>query len=312
MSFDGWLDARDATSAAREWETLDATPVQITTDRSTRSDAVAVLAASFLGHSPDRFKWFMAEPYESEQLPPATSRTGGQVPRLVFDGAVLCDHDCGHSVEIREVVEGTRGMQHIKVEWYWGEFTRDGGNGGGATFVRVFDRSSKSAVSIRTYEETAWLIGDAIDLAPLDLFGERVEFELTWETCDVDMVRGLVARLATALDAQFDTSTIWPGGMVNERINEVGEMRFRQRDYRYASGGFAISVSQFVDLAVNDAGRISFVIEGLRMGWLRGSLYAAKGSQLSVTGSIDPRLPRAQLSATLDRLAGIPNLKITS
>jgi hypothetical protein len=305
VSFDGWLDARDAATAAREWETLDAKGVQIGIDRSTRPDAVAVLAASFLGHPPDRFKWFMAEPWESEQLPPATSRTGGEVPRLVFDGVVLCDHDCGHSVEIREVVEGTRGMQHIKVEWYWGDFTREGGNGGGATFVRVFDRISRRAASIRTHHETAWMIGDAIDLAPLDLFGKRVELELTWKTYGVDMVRGLVAQLAADLDAHFATSTTWPGGMIMERINEVGDQRFRQRDFRYASGAFAIGVSEFVDLAVNDAGRTSFVVEGLPKGWLRGSLD-------TVTGWIDLRLPRAQLDATLDRLAGIPDVKITS
>lgn len=312
MSFDAWLDARDAATAVREWETLDAKAVQITSDRSTRSDAVAVLAASFLGHPPDRFKWFMAEPWESEQLPPATSRTGGEVPRLVFDGVVLCDHDCGHSVEIREVALGTRGMQHIKVDWYWGEFTREGGNGGSATFVRVFDRSGRRAVSIRTHYETAWMIGDAIDLAPLDLFEKRVELALTWKTYDVDMVRGLIAQLAAALDARFETSTTWPGGMVIERINEVGDLRFRQRDFRYASGAFAIDVSQVVDLAVNDAGRTSFVIEGLPMGWLRGSLDTHEDSQFPVTGSIDLRLPRAQLDATVDRLAAIANLKITS
>lgn len=311
-SFDAWLDARDAATVARAWETLDARGVPITKDRSTRADAVAVLAASFLGSPLDRFAWFMAEPWESERLPPATSRTGAEVPRLVFDGEVLCDHGCGHSVEIREVVEGTRGIQHVKVEWYWGEFTRDGGNGGGATFVRVFDRSSRRAVSIRTYWETAWMIGEGIDLAPLDLFGERVAFELAWKTYDVDMVRGLVAQIVAALDARFDASTTWPGGMVNERINEVGDMRFRQRDYRYASGAFAIGVSQFVDLAVNDAGRTTFVIEGLPMGWLRGTLDVASDRPSAVTGAIDPRLPRAQLAATLDRLAAIPQLRITS
>src|SRR5205085_698025 len=164
---------------------------------------------------------------------------------------------------IREVALGTRGMQHIKVEWYWGEFTRDGGNGGGATFVRVFDRSSRRAVSIRTYYETAWMIGDAIDLAPLDLFAKRVDFELTWNTDGVDMVRGLVAQLAAHLDARFETSTTWPGGLVSERINEVGDKRFRQRDFRYASGAFAIGLSEFVDLTVNEGAHTRFVVEGL-------------------------------------------------
>jgi hypothetical protein len=314
VSFDGWLDARDAATAVREWATMDARGVPITSDRSTRSDAVAVLAASFLGHPPHRFAWFMAEPWESEQLPPATARTGGEVPRLVFDGVVLCDQECGHSVEIREVVEGMRGVHHIKVDWHWGEFTREGGNGGGATFVRVFDRSSKRAVSIRTYHDTAWVIGDAIDLAPLDLFEKRMELELTWKTSDVDMVRGLVAQLVGDL-AGFEMSTTWPGGMVLERINEVGDLRFRQRDFRYAKGAFAIAVSQFVDLAVNDAGRTTFVVEGLPTGWLRGSLETQEDPQRPVTGSIVLRLPRAQLEATLERLAGmagIAHVKITS
>lgn len=311
MSFDAWLDARDAATAARAWETLDAKAFPLAIDRSTRSDAVAVLAASFLGHPPDRFKWFMAEPWESEQLPPATSRTGGEVARLVFDGVVLCDHDCGHSVEIREVVEGPRGMQHIKVEWYWGEFTREGGNGGGATFVRVFERSSRRAVSIRTHWETAWMIGDPIDLASLDLFEKRVDFELTWKTYDADMVRDLVAELVADLDVRFATSTTWPGAMVDERINEVAERRFRQRDFRYASGPIAIGMSEFVDLAVNDAATTRFVVEGLAVGWLRGSLHTGKDSQSPVAGSMDLRLPRARLEATLDRLARLPNVKIT-
>ena len=47
------------------------------------------------------------------------------------------------------------------------------------------------------------------------------------------------------------------------------------------------------------------------MGWLGGSLDTDKDSQFAVTGSIDPRLPRALLDATLGRLARIPNLKIT-
>ena len=54
--------------------------------------------------------------------------------------------------------------------------TREGGNGGGQTFVRVFDRSDRRAVAIRLYEDFVWTIGEPIDLSPLDLFGDRVEF----------------------------------------------------------------------------------------------------------------------------------------
>lgn len=100
--------------------------------------------------------------------------------------------------------------------------------------------------------------------------------------------------------------------MVLERINEVGDKRFRQRDFRYASGAMAIAVCQFIDLDIDDSGRTSFLVEGLPMGWLGGSLDTDQVSGFPVTGSIDLRLPRAQLDATLERLAGIPHLKITS
>jgi hypothetical protein len=315
MSFDGWIDARDGETLAREWATVNAKSVAIGEARwlSIKPTAVAVLAANFLGSSPDCFAWFAAEPWESEKLPPPTFSVGREVSRCTFEGVVHVPHECGEVWKIRELVEGPRGVQHIDLQYHWGEYTRDGGNGGGLTVVRLYDRSTAQGVSIRLSGQDVWVIGEPLDLSALDLFSQRTELRLPWKRYDPDAILGLVARLAADLDAHFDTAPAWPGGLVSDEV--VGtDTRVRRREYRYASGGYAIEMSDFrypEDLP-EGTGRMNTRIEGLPWGHqVCPRLEGSDDPVWGMKGSLDLTLPRAQLDATIARLAAIPGIELT-
>jgi hypothetical protein len=337
MSFDGWLDARDCETAMREWQALAPIKVEIGREQplspqiermlGIRPDAAVLLAASFLGIPPERFAWFTIdwsrlndthEALRQKHRPPApTFEVSRTVPRCCLDGYVMCEHECAESWEIREVIEGARGLQHIRIDHYWGEQTRDGSGGGGgsATFVRLYDRSASRGVSIRLYDDAAWTIGEPIDLGPLDLFGDRTEFMLAWKACDIDAVRGLCAQLTADLDAHFDTSTSWPGRVTEDRVidNKEYNFRIRLRQQRFEAGAFAITIDQRLDPDGKDeTGSAAVNVHGLPWGHtVAAYLNRSDDPVFRVSGSLDVRLPRKQLESTLARLAAIPDIKIT-
>ena len=319
MSFDGWLDARDSATVEREWATLGARRVRIESgkqDRGVRPQGAAVLAARFLGCSPDRFAWWTRERYlDDAKWPEPTYKHVNDVTRSVLDGDFALDQpDCSEAWYIREVVEGTRGVQHITVECQWGEMTREGGNGRSTTVIRIFDRSTRCAVSIPLYSSVVWTIGD-IDLTPLDLFEQRARFKLAWKTYDIDSLRGFFAQLSADLDAHFDTSTTWPGGPTCDEIidNREYNFRVRKRTYRYSSGGYAIELDELIGPEAKDGtGWLTVDIQGLPWGHdVSGRIDSTKDPVWGVEGWIDLTLPHAQLDATLARLAAIPGIQLT-
>jgi hypothetical protein len=336
MSFGDWLDARDGDAVARAWETLGATRVDVGREEplspqiermlGIRADAAALLAASFLGVPPHRFAWFTIdwsrlndthEALRQKHRPPApTFEVSRTVPRCQLDGHVMCEHECAESWEIREVLEGTRGVQHIRIDHYWGEQTRDGSGGGGgsATFIRVFDRRASRGASIRLNYDVS-TIGEPIDLTPLDLFGDRTEFKLAWKTCDLDAARGLFAQLTADLDAHFDTSTGWPGRVTEDRVVDSKEYNFRirLRKQRFEAGAFAITIDERLDPDGKDeTGSASLHVHGLPWGHtVAAYLNPSDDPMFGVSGSLDLRLPRKQLEATLARLAAIPGITVT-
>src|SRR5688572_27970698 len=189
VSFDGWLDARDSDSVVREWATLDARRVEIGNwsppVRAIRPEGAALLAAQVLGCSPECFAWFASERHSRPATWPAPSFTvGREVSRSFLDHDFdVSEPGCSEAWQIREVIDGVRGVQHITIDCTWGEMTREGGNGRSTSVVHVYDRGAARAVSIPLYSTAAWVIGD-VDLAPLDLFAQRTDFKLAWNTYD--------------------------------------------------------------------------------------------------------------------------------
>jgi hypothetical protein len=324
VSFGDWLDARDGEAVARAWSTLGATRVEVGRHPrfvlGIRPEGAALLAAAFLGGSPERFAWFAAErPQEDEEdlRPPPTFAVDRTVPWCFLDGAVDVKRECGETWVLREVIEGTRGLQFITLDHVWGEQTRDGSGGGGgsASVVRLFDRTTSNAVSLRLWSNDVWTIGSPIDLAPLDLFAHRASYKLRWARPEIDPVRGLLAQLTADLDAHFDTSTTWPGGVTEDLVIENREYNFRtrRRVQRFESGPYAIQLDESLDPDGDDhAGLIFAVVNGLPWGHeLKARICATRDPVWGVDGWIDFTLPLAQLEAAVARLAAIPEIEVT-
>ena len=327
MGFDGWLDARDGETVAREWQTLGAKRVEIGRRQplppriermlGIKPDAAALLAAAFLGVSPERFAWFMDDQVGAKKPPPPTYEIRRDVPECTIDAVVACTRECTEAWQIREAIEGARGVQHIRIEYFYGEQTRDGSGGGGGsvTVVRLFERSTSRGVSVRLHGDEAWTIGEPIDLAPLDLFGDRTEFKLAWKTYDPDSLLALFARLAAGLDAHFETCTSWPGGVVEDRVIDDREydIRVRKRVYRWESGPYAISLDELLDPdGKEETGWLTAKVHGLPWGHdVSARIDQTDDPAFGVSGWLDLRLPRVQLEATLARLAAVPNVTIT-
>jgi hypothetical protein len=320
MSFDGWLDARDSATVEREWATLGAKKVQIgewsPRTLSVRPEGVALLAASFLGCSPDRFAWFATERYADPKTWPApTFEVGHQVSRSFLDHELdIRQEDCSEVWAIREAIDGSRGVQHITIDCSWGPMTREGGEGRSMTFVRVFDRSTSRAVSIPLWHPAVWMIGEPFDLVSLDLFAQRTDFKLPWKRYSPDSLRGFLAQLTADLDAHFDTSTTWPGGLTKDEIidNREYNFRVRKRIYRFESAPFAIELDELLDPdGKEETGWLTVEVSGLPWGHeVSARIDSTKDPVWGVSGWVDLTLPRAQLDATLARLAAIPGIQI--
>ncbi|MBA2540301.1 MAG: hypothetical protein H0V17_11740 [Deltaproteobacteria bacterium] len=317
MSFDGWLDARDSATVEREWATLGGRRIELGQSAprylAIKPEGAALLAAGFLGCSPDRFGWWATDRNRDPPWPPATFQEGRGVSRSFFDHELQVDEQDAHETfTIREVIEGTRGVQHITIDCSWGEMTREGGSGRSMTFVRVFDRSTQRAVSIPLYSTGVWMVGD-VDLSPLDLFAQRVEYKLAWKRHDTDAVRGFLAQLAADLDAHFDVSPSWPGGVIEDRVIESVEYNFRTRKrvQRFESAPFAIQLDENLDPDTNEGGMMWATVQGLPWGHeLNVRICNTDDPVWGVDGWIDFTLPRAQLEAALARTAAIPGIQV--
>jgi hypothetical protein len=176
-------------------------------------------------------------------------------------------------------------------------------------FVRHADLATSA---VRLWSTAVWVLGD-VDLGPLDLFGHRQMFKLPWKTYDPDSLRGFFAQLTADLDAHFDTCAAWPGGVTTDEVidNREYNYRVRQRVYRYASGAYAIELAELLAPgALDGTGWLTIKVEGLPWGHsVRARIDSTDHPVWGVEGWIDLNLPRAQLDATLARLAAIPGLE---
>ena len=326
MTFDRWIDARDGETLEREWWTLGAARVDVgelsrpfappgreSSPRTLtiRPEGAALLAARFLGGSPERFGWWVTERSRTpNEWPAPTFEVRRRASRSFLDGELdLHEHDCTESWAIREVTDGTRGVQHIALDCTWGELTREGGEGRSITIIRVFDRETRCAVSIPLHHSAVWMLGE-LDLSPLDLFAERVSFRLRWRAYDSDSLRGFFARLTEGLDARLATCATWPGGVTKDEVIDDREygFRVRRRVHRYESAPFSIEIDESLDPdGERDTGWLTVKLRGLPWGHaVEGRIDSTRDPVLGVAGWIDLRLPRAQLVETIARLRAIP------
>lgn len=319
MTFDGWLDARDSASVERQWAALGARRVDVVQGAprtlTIRPEGAALLAARFLGGSPERFAWWVTERYRAQsKWPSPTFETRREVSRSFLDGELdLHVHTCSESWAIREVIDGARGVQHITLDCTWGELTREGGEGRSITVIRVFDRGARRAVSVPLHHSSAWVIGE-VDLSPLDLFAERTRFKLPWKAYDIDSLRGFFAQLTEGLDARLATCAAWPGGITNDEVIEDHEYAFRvrRRIHRYESAPFTLELDEHLDPDGKRAtGGLLFTLGGLPWGHeVKGRIDSSLDPTFGVEGWIDLTLPRAQLDATSARLHATPGIAL--
>ena len=322
MSFDGWLDARDGETLAREWESLGATRTELGVHPrfvlGIRPEGGSLLAAAWLGCSPDRFSWFATEEGKPPPNRPAPIFTvGREVSRCFIDGILLSSEAAlAERWTIHEVTEGARGIQFITIEYFYGAETRDGSGGGGgsATVLRLFDRSAARGVSVRLCGREVFTIGEPVELSPLDLFAQRVDYKLPWRALELSAVRGFVAQLTSDLDAHFDTSAEWEGGVTRDEVLESKQYNFRtrRREFRFQAGPYAIELGENLDpdIVDDETGMFAIHVRGLPWGhgvFIRIALDAALPA---VEGWIDFMLPMAQLEAAVTRASKIPGIRI--
>lgn len=319
MTFDGWIDARDSESVEREWATLGATRVEVgpwsPRTLTIRPEAAALVAARFLGGSPERFAWWRTERSQTpNEWPRPTFEVRRTVSRSFLDGELdLHQSDCSEAWAIREVTDGTRGVQHITLDCTWGEFAREGGEGRSVTIIRVFDRGTRRAVSMPLHHAAAWVVGE-VDVSPLDLFAERTRFKLRWRAYDPDSLRGFFERLTSDLDVHLATCGAWPGGVTRDEVIDDREYRFRvrRRVRRYESAPFSIELDELLDPdGKRDTGWLTVKLGGLPWGHkVEGRIDSTSDPVFGVEGWLDLTLPRVQLEATIARLRAIPEVEL--
>jgi hypothetical protein len=208
-----WASARDAASVRAAWTAMSPVSRAVSPNRILTAHSAALLAESMLGERPD---WIVD--------------LGGQTPayvvdRIVDDGSYLdgawdMGGRCNETWSLYERRDGARGVQLINISA--GTVPGEGRpEGAGATVVRIFDRDRAASVVI----DSNWIRGVAtigsVDLTPLELYRHVQSFELRSGTSDIETARGVIAQLASDLDAHYDTSTQWPTSGSVERAGSL-------------------------------------------------------------------------------------------
>lgn len=319
MSFEGWLDARDGDTLAREWGTLGVRGVELGVHPrfvlGIQPEAAALLAAAWLGCSVEQFSWVIKEEGKAlPERPPPIFEVGREVARCFFDGELCTEADLSERWIIHEVREGARGIQFAVIDYFYGQQTRDGGGGGSATIVRLFDRNTGRGASVRLWSNEAFTIGE-IDLAPLDLFAHRVSYKLPQPKLELAAIRGFVAQLTADLDAHFDTSTEWEGGVTRDEILTSEEYNFksRRRELVFRSGPYSIELGENLDAddPDDDSAMFWIVVRGLPAGHeVNIRIALSHEPDFPIDGWIDFTLPLAQLEAAVARAAQVPGIQL--
>jgi hypothetical protein len=310
---DAWLNARDGETLARAWAPLRAVEVPLAPGMPRAfapPKGVAHLVGAFLGCSPEQFEWF--EGWQHPRTPPPVFDIRRTVRRCFLDGTLDSHHECVEHWELHEVTAGTRGLQYLQIVYSY-DLSEDRGSSRNA--VRIFDRRTSSAVSIPIYSTSAWMIGVPIDLTPL-LFTHEVSFKLPWTRYDLDAARGLIAQLTADLDAHFDTSPSWSGGVTATSAKDESWYTMRKQTHRFESGAFAVELEDTEQTMDFETGKtvthtLVAAVHGLPWGHeVSVRLDSADDPRWGVTGTVKYTVPRDQLAAALARLAGVPGIEV--
>lgn len=171
-------------------------------------------------------------------------------------------------------------------------------SGARATVLRVFDDARACAVVLGG--RTAWTIGAAIDLAPLDLLDfSTTELAVPW-AYDATAIRALIAQLAAEADAHFDTSATWPGATTDRRtFPEADGLQLHAQ--RFAAGAHAVEVVEHT----YGTGRRSVraALHGLPWGHEVAVFLDEEDARLA--GHLRVRLPRAAIASLALRLEAL-------
>src|SRR5690606_34725990 len=140
-----------------------------------------------------------------------------------LDGALDVIVPCSEAWELRELVRGARGVQHVTVGFQIDDGSRDG-VGSGATVVRVFDRDVETAISVVLAGTRIAVIGTGERRAALEESARRaldlvarmhtVRFG-DWTTADHRRLRAQLARIARVIAPALADSADWPGELVH-------------------------------------------------------------------------------------------------
>ena len=311
MAFFEWLDARDGEALARAWHALGAMRCGVGAPNwKITAHGAAQLAAAFLGWPVERVAWLGVP---ESGMPAPIFKTERTTSRCFLEYGADLVEDCYEYWTIREQREGERGVQHVQVVYRQDDGTREG-TGCGGTVVRVFDRATRTGASIFLDTRIVATIGK-LDLSALELFAHYRAFDIpTWHQYDLEATRGLVAQLAAEIDAHYDVSATWPGGLTNTYVTSDDHVASPSTHYyerRFESGSRAVTIreSRFRREGVAEDGWATVMIEGLPWGHELRLLISDSDSRTH--GHVQLRLPIALGETVIARLAGVPGVRLS-
>ncbi len=270
--FEPWLAAREAAAVRAAWTALSPRQHQVGShgDRTLTLHGAARLAEAMLG---ERADWIV------DVTHPPDFEAHRVVDETYFDEIWNGPQPCHEVWKLWEQRDGDRGVQLAEI----GAGSIGGQpDGSGLAFVRVFDHVRAASIAIDTVKVST--IGE-VDLSPLDLMRFTAASSIPPATTYVEALRGLLARLATELDAHYDTGPLWPridGGAADSDHQTFGE------------GERAISIRHD-----RSFGWIIASVEGLPWGQQLAVHLGLNGSQQYLYG----RLPDADIDRVLARHA---------
>jgi len=303
-AFADWLDAREAESLHAAWTAL--APVHHKLGRPewfTSTHGAIILAQHFLGWPRERLEW-LARTGDPTAPPPFTDRRPASW--CFLENGIDYREPCTASWHVRELSDGTRGVQLVSVGFTLYDPAEDSSSSAGATVIRIFDRARRIGTSLLSGTQTVSTIG-AFDIAPLDLFEHTRGFRnAAWTQHDLAATRGMLAQLAAEVDAHYDVSAAWPAQIVEQNTFEDPRREaVHVTTYRYESGPHAMVLTE----QRHDSWAWTHAeLEGLPWGHtLTVDLHTrATGT----AGHVAFRLPLAEGDAVLARLVAMPGITL--
>jgi hypothetical protein len=285
---DDWLDARDGEALARAWEALGASVVEVgAPDWSTCRHGAALFASKLLG-SVDDLAW-LALPIE--HMPKATYQQRRTTEHVYLERTFDLRKESFEYWDLFEAEKQGRGVQAVCVAYMTDDGSREGTGSIGQWVVRIFDRKAGWGAAVFIGKHAIATVG-AVDTSALTVFERYGNFTPAYRHDDREALRGLIAQLASEIDAHYDVSPAWPARLVRETTDP--DPAERLRTYRYEAGPHAIEVAD------RNCG-LTATVDGLGWGMLFQVTLDEAGDRTA--GHVHLRLPVAAGERVLAQLA---------